>query len=271
MLPAVLVKNLEVAYGGQPVLRDLSFEVPLGAFFIIIGPNSAGKTTLLKAMAGAIKPLKGQVEVWGMAVGRYPRRELARLVAVVPQRAPTDIPFTVQEAVLMGRSPHVGWLGLENQKDLELAEEAMRITDVAHLARRPLPQLSGGELQRVSIARALCQQPRLLLLDEPTAALDPGQQVHIMDLMAQLQQERGLTVVMVSHDLNLAAMYGDQLLLLKEGARISSGPPGAVLTYAQLEQAYGCALLVDENPLGKGPRVNLVPQKFLRENPGGRA
>jgi iron complex transport system ATP-binding protein len=186
------------------------------------------------------------------------------MVAVVPQRVSSDIQFTVQELVLMGRSPHLGWLDLEKPKDLELALEAMAITDVAHLAPRPLPQLSGGELQRVIIARALCQQPRLLLLDEPTAALDPAHQVNIMDLMARLQQERGLTVIMVSHDLNLAAMYGDQLLLLKEGRRVSSGSPGEVLTYEKLEQAYGCALLVDENPLGKVPRVNLVPKKFLQ-------
>jgi len=162
----------------------------------------------------------------------------------------------------------VGWLGLEQPRDLELAAEAMAITGVAHLARRPLPQLSGGELQRVSIARAICQQPRLLLLDEPTAALDPAHQVNIMDLMVRLREEQGLTVIMVSHDLNLAAMYGDQLLLLKEGRRISSGSPKEVLTYEQLEQAYGCALLVDENPLGKVPRVNLVPQKFLLKKPG---
>ncbi|MBI4797013.1 MAG: ABC transporter ATP-binding protein [Deltaproteobacteria bacterium] len=264
MPPAALVKHLQVSYGRQPVLRDISIEVPEGAFFIIIGPNSSGKTTLLKAMAGALKPRQGQVEIWGKPVRQYARKALARLVAVVPQRVPTDIPFTVQEAVLMGRSPHGGWLSLEKHRDLELAAEAMAITDVAHLARRPLPQLSGGELQRVIIARALCQQPRLLLLDEPTAALDPAHQVNIMDLMARLQQERGLTIVMVSHDLNLAAMYGDQLLLLKEGRRISSGSPGEVLTYEQLEQAYGCALLVDENPLGKVPRVNLVPQRFLQ-------
>jgi len=268
MPPAVLVKQLQVSYGRQPVLRDLSIEVPEGAFFIIIGPNSSGKTTLLKAMAGAVPPRQGQVEIWGRPVGHFAKKALARLIAVVPQRVATDIPFTVQEVVLMGRSPHVGWLGLEQPRDLELAAEAMAITDVAHLARRPLPQLSGGELQRVSIARALCQQPRLLLLDEPTAALDPAHQVNIMDLMVRLQEEQGLTVIMVSHDLNLAAMYGDQLLLLQEGRRISSGSPKEVLTYEQLEQAYGCALLVDENPLGQVPRVNLVPQKFLLKKPG---
>ena len=263
MPPAVLVKHLRVAYGRQPVLRDLSLEIPAGAFFIIIGPNSSGKTTLLRSIAGAVKPQKGQVEVWGTTVDRFSKRALARLVAVVPQRVPTDIPFTVQEVVLMGRSPHVGWLGLEKQKDLELAAEAMAITDVAHLAKRPLPQLSGGELQRVIIARALCQEPRLLLLDEPTAALDPAHQVNLMDLLGQLQRELGLTVVMVSHDLNLAAMYGEQLLLMKEGEAVQVGRPAEVLTYEQLERAYGCAMLVDNNPLGRVPRVTLVPKRFL--------
>jgi iron complex transport system ATP-binding protein len=264
MPPAVLVKQLQVSYGRQPVLRDLSIEVAEGAFFIIIGPNSSGKTTLLRALAGAVQPRQGQVEIWGAPVAHFSKKALARLIAVVPQRVATDIPFTVKEVVLMGRSPHVGWLGLEQAKDLELAEEAMAFTNVAHLAGRPLPQLSGGELQRVIIARAICQQPRLILLDEPTAALDPAHQVAIMDLMAQLQQERGLTVVMVSHDLNLAAMYGEQLLLLKEGKTVKSGRPADVLTYELLEQTYGCPVLVDTNPLGQVPRVTLVPKRFLR-------
>ena len=260
--PAVLVKHLQVSYGQRPVLRDLSIEVPEGAFFIIIGPNSSGKTTLLRAIAGAVKPQQGQVDIWGTPVGHFSKKALARLVAVVPQRVATDIPFTVREVVLMGRSPHVGWMGLEQPRDLELAEEAMTFTNVGHLAQRPLPQLSGGELQRVSIARALCQQPRLILLDEPTAALDPAHQVNIMDLMAQLQQERGLTVVMVSHDINLAAMYGDTLLLLKDGRVVGKGAPSEILTYQILEEAYGCMLLVDENPLGKFPRVTPVPERL---------
>jgi iron complex transport system ATP-binding protein len=263
MPAAVRVKHLQVFYGPQPVLRDLSLEVPAGTFFIIIGPNSSGKTTLLRAIAGAVKPRQGRVEIWGDPVGQFSKRALARIVAVVPQRVATNIPFTVQEVVLMGRSPHVGWLGLEKQKDLELAAAAMRLTNVGHLAQRPLSQLSGGELQRVIIARAICQQPRLILLDEPTAALDPAHQVSIMDLMAQLQQERGLTVVMVSHDLNLAAMYGQQLLLMTEGQSVHSGPPAQVLTYEKLEQAYGCPMLLDENPLGRVPRVTLVPKRFL--------
>jgi iron complex transport system ATP-binding protein len=267
MPAAVRVKHLRVFYGPQPVLRDLSLEVPAGAFFIIIGPNSSGKTTLLRAIAGAVKPQQGRVEIWGDPVGQFSKKALARLVAVVPQRVATDIPFTVQEVVLMGRSPHLEWLSLEQPKDLELAAAAMSLTNVGHLARRPLSQLSGGELQRVIIARAICQQPRLILLDEPTAALDPAHQVSIMDLMVQLQQERGLTVVMVSHDLNLAAMYGQQLLLMTEGQSVHSGPPEEVLTYEKLEQAYGCPMLVDENPLGRVPRVTLVPKRFLGSPP----
>jgi iron complex transport system ATP-binding protein len=263
MTVAISIQQLQVSFGARPVLRDLSLEVEAGAFFIIIGPNSSGKTTLLKAMAGAVRPRGGQVQVWGAPLNHYSKKALARLVAVVPQQIPTDIPFTVQEVVLMGRSPHLGLLGLEKSRDLELAAEAMAITDVAHLARRPLQQLSGGELQRVIIARAICQEPRLILLDEPTAALDLAHQVNIMDLMEKLQKERGLTVIMVSHDLNLAAMYGDKLLLLKEGSPIKVGPPSAVLTYEQLEQAYGCSLLVDESPLGRLPRVTLVPKRFL--------
>jgi iron complex transport system ATP-binding protein len=264
MTPAVRIQHLLVAYGRQPVIHDLSFEVPAGAFFIIIGPNSSGKTTLLRTLAGGVKSREGQVEIWGTPVDRFSKRALARLVAVVPQKMPTEIPFTVQEVVLMGRSPHVGWMDLEKTTDLEMAQEAMTLTNVAHLAQRPLPQLSGGELQRVIIARALCQQPRLLLLDEPTAALDPAHQVNLMDLLAQLKAELGLTVVMVSHDLNLAAMYGEHLLLLNRGEVVQVGRPADVLTYEQLEQAYGCAVLVDENPLGGVPRVTLVPQKFLR-------
>ena len=138
MPPAVLVKHLQVSYGRQPVLRDLSIEVPEGAFFIIIGPNSSGKTTLLRAIAGTVKPQQGQVEIWGAPVSHFSKKALARLVAVVPQRVATDIPFTVQEVVLMGRSPHVGWMGLEQQKDLDLAVEAMTFTNVAHLAQRSL-------------------------------------------------------------------------------------------------------------------------------------
>ena len=263
MLPALRVHGLQVAFGSRLILRNLSFEVAPGEFFIVIGPNSAGKTTLLKTLAGIVRPQKGQVEIFGRPLQSYARRELARLLAVMPQRPESGIPFTAVEAVLLGRSPHLGWFAWEKSRDLELAREAMALTHVSHLADRPLSQLSGGELQRVVLARALCQEPRLLLLDEPTAALDLRHQVRVMDLLSRLRRERNLTVVMVSHDLNLAAMYGDRLLLLKEGRILSLGTPQEVLTYEQLEAAYGCVLLVDDNPLGGVPRITLVPEKYL--------
>jgi iron complex transport system ATP-binding protein len=169
----------------------------------------------------------------------------------------------VDETVLMGRAPHQNALGLPQATDIETARQAMEITEVTHLAHRKLDQLSGGEQQRVFIARALCQEPEIILLDEPTASLDLSHQVRVMDLMEKLKIEKGVTVVMVSHDVNLAAMYGDKLLLLMNGAIASQGLPHEVLTYQNLEQTYGCKVLVDQNPLGKSPRVTPVPKKFL--------
>jgi iron complex transport system ATP-binding protein len=263
MNPALLLQHLKLSYGKSSVLNDVSFSVLEGEFFIIIGPNGSGKTTLVKAMSGAARPQEGEVRVFGRSLRSYSGRALARSVAVVPQVAPVEIPFTVAEVVLMGRSPHLPWLGLERRKDLEMAEQAMRFTHVTHLAGRKLDHLSAGERQRVLIARAICQQPRIIMLDEPTSALDLAHQVQIMDLLEQLRNDEGVTVVMVSHDLNLAALYADRLLLMKEGRAVALGEPNSVLTFETLEQAYGCVLLVDENPLKKVPRVTLVPKKLL--------
>ena len=163
----------------------------------------------------------------------------------------------------MGRSPHTGLLGLAQKKDIEIANRAMAFTEVEHLADRKLDQLSGGELQRLFIARAICQEPEIMILDEPTASLDLAHQVRVMDLMEKLKKEKNITIIMVSHDINLASMYADQLLLLKEGRIACSGTPSEALTFQNLEQTYNCTLLVDKNPLDQSPRVTLVPQKFI--------
>jgi len=176
---------------------------------------------------------------------------------------PMDFPFTVEETVLMGRSPVLGLTSFEGPADIATAREAMAFTEVAHLARRRLDQLSGGERQRAVIARAICQQPRIILLDEPTASLDPAHQIRIMDLMEKLRREYGVTVIMVSHDLNLAALYGDRLLLLGDNRVEMAGPPAEVLTYELLERVYGCVLLVDKSPLGGVPRVTPVPGRHI--------
>lgn len=263
MKPALVLQHLELSYGQQRVLNDVSVAVGEGEFFIIIGPNGSGKTSLVKVMSGAARPRQGEVQIFGRPLGSYSGRALARIVAVVPQVVPVDIPFTVAEVVLMGRSPHLPWLALERQQDREIAQRAMHFTRVEALAGRKLDQLSAGERQRVLIARAICQQPRLMVLDEPTSALDLAHQVQIMDLLEQLRTDEGITVVMVSHDLNLAALYADRLLLMQQGNVVSLGEPAQVLTFETLEQTYGCVLLVDENPLKKVPRVTLVPKSLL--------
>jgi len=263
MKDAIHTRQLGYSYGDLRVLEDLSFSVHQGDFFIIIGPNGSGKTTLLKCISGILRPRTGGLEILGAPVHAYSRKSLARSIALVPQTAPVDFPFTVTEVVLMGRSPHLGILGVEHEEDFSIAHRAMEFTGVASLARRKLDQLSGGERQRVMIARAICQDPEIILLDEPTASLDLAHQVRVMDLMERLRHENKVTVLMVSHDINLAALYGNRLMLLKEGRILSLGPPSEVLTFQTLEEAYGCPLIVDKSPLGDFQRVTLVPQKFI--------
>jgi len=263
---AIDVQNLSHAYGNLPVLNNITFSVSKGDFFIIIGPNGSGKTTLMKVISGILKPQNGQLEIMGRSIDNYTRKNLAQTIAFVPQTIPVDFPFTVTEIVLMGRSPYLGMLGLEQEIDLEIAQQAINFTGIEHLAHRKLDQLSGGEQQRVFIARAICQQPQVILLDEPTSSLDLAHQVRLMDLMERLKADKGVTVVMVSHDVNLAAMYGNRLLLLNQGQIMRLGTPEEVLTFQTLEETYGCTLLVDESPLGKIPRVTLVPRKFMKQN-----
>jgi iron complex transport system ATP-binding protein len=264
MMNAILdIKDICLQYEGNFILDTISCQIEKGEFFVIIGPNGAGKTSLLKIIAGLEKTDNGSVVCKGKKLADYNRRELSQVIAMVPQHVDTNFPFTVAETVLMGRTPHLGLLGLESRNDYLLAETAMQFTDITHLADRRLNQVSGGELQRVIIARAICQQPEIVLLDEPTAALDPAHQLKVMDLMEKFRQEQDTTIIMVSHDLNLASLYGDRLLLLKEGRVMKTGTPAEVLSVELLRESYGCEMLVDENPLGKGTRVTPVPSKFL--------
>ena len=266
MKPSINVNNLSHSFGETLVLKNISFQVPQRDFFIIIGPNGSGKTTLMKVISGILKPQNGELKILNRPIDQYHRKALAKTIAFVPQMTFADFPFTVTEIVLMGRSPYLGILGLEQENDLEVANQAIAFTGLEHLAHRKLDQLSGGEQQRVYIARAICQEPDIILLDEPTASLDLAYQVRIMDLMEKLKTEKGITIVMVSHDVNLAAMYADHLMLLHKGQVVCQGLPDEVLTYKTLEETYGCTLLVDESPLGNFPRVTLVPRKYsIRE------
>jgi iron complex transport system ATP-binding protein len=254
------LRNVCLQYGLRDVVRDVSVQIEEGEFFVIIGPNGAGKTTLLKSITGLHRLTAGEILLRQRSVSKYSRKELARLLAMVPQHINAEFPFTVAETVIMGRYPHLGLLAVEGKRDLEIAEQAMAFTEVLHLADRRLGQLSGGERQRVIIARAICQQSKVLLLDEPTASLDPAHQLRIMDLMERLRQQEQITIIMVSHDLNLASAYADRLLLLNEGRVAALGTPNEVLSCATLEQSYGCRLHVDEHPLLGTPRVSLLPR-----------
>ena len=265
MTAALEITDLTCCYDDRVAVDNLTFAIETGAFFIVIGPNGSGKSTLLNTVSGLIKPTQGTVKIQNQLLQDYNQKSLARTIALVPQSMEIDFPFTVRDVVLMGRTPHQGLLGLEGARDSEVVEEVLGFTDLKELADRKVYQLSGGERQRVFIARAICQQPQIMLLDEPTAALDLSHQTRIMDLMSRLINEKGLTVVMVSHDINLASIYASQLLLMKSGGLIKLGTPREVLQYEILEQAYDCTLLVDESPIKNSPRITLVPESYLKE------
>ena len=257
----ISVNQISCTYSGRRVFEELTFDVDPATFFIVIGPNGSGKTTLIKALAGLKPVTSGEISIDGHPLARYKRKELARKVAYVSQSIADDSPFTVKEVVLMGRSPYLGILGVEGEADLALAGQAIEYVGLSHLADRPVCNLSGGERQRTQIARAICQQPDLILLDEPTAALDLAHQIRMMEILVRLKNDQGTTVVMVSHDINLAAMYADRLLLLVNGKIAAIGPPQRVVDEKILCQAYGCPIKVDTSPVGPWPRVNLIPKK----------
>ena len=236
-------------YGKEcvPVLDDVSLEFPVGRFVCILGPNGSGKTTLLRCMLGLLLPQKGHILLNGSSLNRYSPRELARLIGHVPQESQPAFDYSVLQVVLMGRSPHMSRFGIESASDLELARDCLRQTDTGHLERRGFDELSSGERQRVVIARALAQQPRILLLDEPTSFLDIAHQLQVFQLLTRLVGQ-GITVVCISHDVNLAGQFADELALLQSGRVVAFGQPAAVLTAKNIAQVYGVQADVIEHP-----------------------
>jgi iron complex transport system ATP-binding protein len=259
------VTDVSFAYpSAQPrVLHGLNFEVLPGEILGLIGPNGSGKTSLLKLLAKLLRPQVGRIELLGAELSRLGQHAVAQKVALVPQENPLVFPFTIAEIVLMGRFAHrghrwsLGGFGWEGPEDVRVAQEAMKVMDVAHLAERSIYEISGGERQRAIIARALAQEPKVLLLDEPTAFLDLNHQVAICRILHRLNQERSLTVVLVSHDLNLASQYCDRLLMLSEGRISRIGSPEEVIRPEVLEAVYRCEVLVDRHPITGLPRVTL--------------
>jgi iron complex transport system ATP-binding protein len=221
------------------VVGDVSLDVSSSDRLGILGPNGSGKTTLLKLLAGILTPTSGTVTLDGSPMRSLSRRDVARRIAVVPQHTHPAFDYTVLELVLMGRYPHLGAFEVESAADLEVAREALSATGTHEFAARPFSTLSGGEQQRVVIASALAQQADLLLLDEPTASLDPGYQLEIASLLRRLHKQRGVGIVMATHDLNLAASVCDRVVLLDAGGVIASGPTPEVLTRESIAALYG--------------------------------
>ncbi|MDH4082342.1 MAG: ABC transporter ATP-binding protein [Nitrospira sp.] len=248
---------------GRWILDGVSFQVQAGEVLGVVGPNGSGKTSLLKVLARGLSPQEGRISLFGQNLASMTQQDVACVVGVVPQDTQQLFPFTVAETVIMGRFPHrprgrwTGGFGWESHQDIEIAEQAMMTMDIGHVAHRAVTDLSGGERQRVLIARALGQTPKVLLLDEPTAFLDLQHQVEICSLLRRLKEERGLTVVLVSHDLNLVGQYCDRILLLDNGQVVRLGRPEEVIEPDVLERVYGCRVLVDQHPVSGLPRVTM--------------
>jgi iron complex transport system ATP-binding protein len=252
------VRSISFRYHKDWVLQDVSFRVEKGEFIGVIGPNGSGKSTLLKILYRLLSPQQGEVFYELVPLKRMNRTDIAKKVAVVPQEAHLLFPFRVMQIVLMGRSPYLGNMMFERERDLEIARKAMEWTKIFPFSERPIDELSGGERKRVFIARALAQEPEVILLDEPTTNLDIHHQIDFLDLILTLNRERGLTIVMASHDMNIASEFCDRLILLQEGRIYKMGTPGEVITQENIERVYGCEVWVDQNPVSGMPRINLL-------------
>ena len=259
---ALSARDLRAGYTSVPVLRGVSLEVAPGELLAIVGPNGSGKSTLLRVLGGTMPPWQGSVELYGRPLLALQRRAIAREIATVAQENTVAFRFTVLEIVLMGRAPHLGAFRFESRHDLEIAQAALERFDLLPLAHRHIEELSGGERKRVFLARALTQQPRVMLLDEPTAFLDLKHVVGIFSRFRELASARGLAVVATLHDLNAAAAYADRVLLLKAGGVVDYGTPSEVLTESNLRSVYETEIYVGKNPVSD--QLTILPAHISR-------
>jgi iron complex transport system ATP-binding protein len=264
------VQRLGLAYGHNVVVRDMTFQVMPGELVGLIGPNGSGKSTIIKALSRVIPPYSGEIFLDGKNLNRIPREDLARLLGVVPQMPLLPSAFTAFEIVLMGRNPHLRLLQYESARDLAITWEAMKKTATHSLAERRIGELSGGEIQRIVIARVLAQEPKSILLDEPTANLDISHQVAILDLVKRLCLENNLAVMAALHDLNLASQYCDRLILINNGRIHAQGTPREVINSQNIKEVYGAEGCVYTHPVNGLPSVLLSSNsKKHAENKGG--
>lgn len=253
--PHLATRSLTLGYDQHPVVRDLDLEIPPGRITAIIGANGCGKSTLLRALARLLRPRTGDVVLDGRALHRIPTREIARMLGLLPQSPIAPEGIAVADLVGRGRHPHRGALSRWSTQDDEAVAQALAATDTADLADRCVDELSGGQRQRVWIAMALAQQTDVLLLDEPTTFLDVAHQVEVLDLLTDLNHDRGTTVVMVLHDMNMAARYADHVIALRRGAVVAAGAPARIMTADLIREVFDIESLIVEDPTSGAPIV----------------
>ena len=252
---ALTATGISLAYDGRHIIDGLDLAVPPGRVTVIVGANASGKSTLLRGLARLMRPRGGVVELDGRDIHSFPSKELARLVGLLPQQPVAPAGITVADLVGRGRYPHQGWFHASTAEDDAAVAHALEATSTIDLADRPIDELSGGQRQRVWIAMALAQEPEVLLLDEPTTFLDVTHQVEVLDLLHDLNATRGTTVVMVLHDLNLAARYADHLVVMAGGRIVREGAPTAVITAETVAEAFAMESLIIDDPVCGSPMV----------------
>ena len=245
---ALEVEKLNFAYEEELTLKDISFDIKKGEFISIIGPNGSGKSTLLKNISNIYSPQSGSIKIYNNDIKKYGTRELAKNIALVPQDTIISYNFSVLDIVLMGRFPHLNRFEKEREEDFKIVYEALKKTNTFHLKDRNIDEISGGERQRVIIARALAQEPKIIFLDEPTSHLDVNHQMELLSLLKILNKEKKTTIILVIHDINLACRYSDKIILMNNGGIVSIGTPKEVVTRKNIEKTYGLNIIVEENP-----------------------
>jgi iron complex transport system ATP-binding protein len=253
------LERVSFRFADRRVIDNVNLEIPENCFMALIGPNGGGKTTLLRLMSRALRPESGRVLLGNKPIEGLSARQIAQQIAVISSEQYFEFPYRVKDVVAMGRFPHLERLQRMDDKDAAVVEESMQLTDVLRLSDRPVTHLSSGERQRVYIARALAQQPVILMLDEPNAHLDIHHQIAIFELLRTLRKTRGISVLAVLHDLNSAAAFCEQAALLCDGRLVKVGTPKEVITSDLIRQAYGVEVSVCPSPLGGYPQIMIAP------------
>ena len=252
------VLNITINYGAGEIIKNVSFSLQNGEILAIVGANGAGKTTLLRVLNGTLPIIKGEISLDDKKLKDYSRREIAQKIAVVAQETETKFPVSVLEFVLAGRFSRGGTFGWETETDLTIAKNALEMCDLKNFQARLMNELSGGERQRVVLARALAAEGKILLLDEPTANLDLAHQAMMFRLIRERCKSQETSAIVITHDLNLASEFADEILLLKGGGVLAKGKPEAVLTAENLREVFNVEVLLDENPASKKRRVTTI-------------